>query len=181
MYSYVMRPDTLPPAYWKFIVDTGPIPIPVLTATKMNNRGLPVDIGAVKAIYEKLAPKGSKPIEGILAKLATDAYGPKANPLIPPLLPCALLHPHNPSCSNQWMETFLNGAKRSLPIYLSLTFVPMFVLRFWLLVKHPVEQITKGLWSVTKSTSFLVSLQNGLIVERDLDIARMTSYLSEFS
>lgn len=22
-YSYVMRPDTLPPSYWKFIVNTG--------------------------------------------------------------------------------------------------------------------------------------------------------------
>lgn len=157
MYAYVMRPDTLPPAYWKFIVDTGPIPIPVLKAAQMNNRGLPIDLQVLKGVYEKLAPKGSKPLEGILSKLATDAYGPNASPLLPPLLPCSILHAHNPSCSHQWFETFLNGAKRSLPIYLSLTFVPMFVLRFWLLIKHPFDQIQKGLWSVTKSTSFLSS------------------------
>lgn len=160
MYAYVMRPDTLPPAYLKFITDTGPIPRAVLAAVKSNNRGLPVDLDRLKSVYQTLAPKGvalARPLEGILAKLATDAYGAGASPLVPPMLPCAILHPHNPSCSAQWVETWLNAAKRSLPVYLSLTFVPMFVLRFWMLIKHPIDQLQRGLWSVTKSTSFLAS------------------------
>jgi hypothetical protein len=125
---------------------------------KANNRGLPIDMSVVKAVYEKFAPKAAvtAPIEGILAKLATDVYGPSASALMPPLMPCSILHPHNAHCHHQWAETFINAAKRTMPIYLTLTFVPMAVLRFWLLIKHPVDQIQRGLWSVAKSTSFIV-------------------------
>ena len=157
MYAYAMRPDTLPAAYFKFIVDTGPIPLKVLDAVKANNRGLPVDLPSLEAVCSKLAPAGSKPATQILAELAAKAYGPGAPANMPPIIPCSLLHPHNPLCSHQWLETFVNTAKRTLPLYLTLTFVPMFVLRFWAVVRHPVDSLLRGCWSVTKSTSFLSS------------------------
>ena len=40
MYSYVMRPETLPESYWKFIVKTGPIPAPVLEAARHVSHGI---------------------------------------------------------------------------------------------------------------------------------------------
>jgi hypothetical protein len=160
MYAYVMRPETLPPPYFQFIVSTGPIQLPVLDAVKANHRGQAINMQALKDVYEKFAPKATvaaAPLEIILKTLSENAYGKGASPLYPPLLPCSIMHPQNPHCSSQWLETFLNGAKRSLPIYLSLTFVPMFILRFWAVIKHPVEQLQRGLWSVTRSTSFLSS------------------------
>lgn len=212
MYAYAMRPDTLPPPYFQFIVSTsvgragssalsvcassahsslciyhsslcilqlrltcaccllpfflllsGPIQLPVLDAVKASHRGQPINLEALKAVYEKFAPvrpAGAPPrvpLEDILRKLSEDAYGKGASPLYPPLLPCSILHPQNEHCYQQWIETFQNGAKRSLPIYLSLTFVPMFILRFWLVVRHPLDQLRRGLWSVTRSTSFLSS------------------------
>ena len=39
MYAYVMRPDTLPASYNKFIVRTGPIAAPVLEAARRTLRG----------------------------------------------------------------------------------------------------------------------------------------------
>jgi hypothetical protein len=39
MYAYVMSPNTLPYGYWKFIVNTGPIPMFILEQVKKNNRG----------------------------------------------------------------------------------------------------------------------------------------------
>ena len=47
MYAYVMRPETLPHSYWKFIVKSGPVSETVLEAVRRNNRGLPVDVDAV--------------------------------------------------------------------------------------------------------------------------------------
>ena len=47
MYAYVMRPDTLPPAYNNFIVNTGPISRVMLQATRDRVRGVPVDAAAV--------------------------------------------------------------------------------------------------------------------------------------
>jgi len=171
MYAYVMRPETLPAAYWKFIVDTGPIPIPILDASRANCRGLPIQIPAVQACINKVATEkvkqlakqgaqvayGEGGVERVLRPLAEYAYGKGASPALPPSLPCAILHSHNPYCTVQWLETFINGVKRVAPVYTSITFVPMVVLRFWTLVKHPVESILKGLWSVSRSTMFLSS------------------------
>lgn len=152
-----MRPDTLPPAYFKFIVETGPIPLRVLEQVKASNRGLAVDVGALSQVYTKLAPAGARPIADILQDLATRAYGPGAPAALPPILPCAILHPQNAHCHHQWVETFLNAAKRSLPLYTSLTFVPLFVLRFWHFVRHPVDSVLRSVWSIGRSTSFLSS------------------------
>jgi len=46
-YAYVMRPHTLPPSYWNFIVRTGPIHRTALAAVRRNVRGRPVDLLAV--------------------------------------------------------------------------------------------------------------------------------------
>ena len=52
MYAYVMRPETLPHSYWKFIVKSGPVSAVVLEAVRRNNRGLPVDADAVnRSVY----------------------------------------------------------------------------------------------------------------------------------
>jgi len=155
MYAYVMRPDTLPPAYLKFIVDTGPIVKPVLDACRMNNRGQPIDLDALQTAVTKLSP--GKDVRAILGDLAKRVYGAGASPALPPIVPCSILHAGQDVCHHQWSKTFVDAAKRSLPLYTAVTFVPMLILRFWAVVRHPIDSLLRGTFSVARSTTFLSS------------------------
>lgn len=53
MYAYVMRPETLPKSYWKFIVKSGPIEMPALEAVRRSIRKLPIDIKAFNTFLKK--------------------------------------------------------------------------------------------------------------------------------
>ena len=53
MYAYVMRPETLPKSYWKFIVKTGPVEAPALEAVRRSIRKLPVDLQAFNAFIRR--------------------------------------------------------------------------------------------------------------------------------
>ena len=53
MYAYVMRPETLPKSYWKFIVKTGPVEAPALEAVRRSIRKLPVDLQAFNAFIKR--------------------------------------------------------------------------------------------------------------------------------
>lgn len=77
MYAYVMRPETLPSAYWSFIVKSGPIDAVILEAVRRSRRGLPVDVAAVNAYS---AAQGGKAV-------LTSAF--------PRRIPAAFLHPRS--------------------------------------------------------------------------------------
>ena len=53
MYAYVMRPETLPLSYWKFIVKSGPVEAPALEAVRRSIRKLPIDLQAFNAFLKK--------------------------------------------------------------------------------------------------------------------------------
>ena len=53
MYAYVMRPETLPKSYWKFIVKSGPIETPALEAVRRSIRKLPIDLHSFNAFIKK--------------------------------------------------------------------------------------------------------------------------------
>lgn len=53
MYAYVMRPETLPLSYWKFIVKSGPVEAPALEAVRRSIRGIPIDLQAFNAFIRK--------------------------------------------------------------------------------------------------------------------------------
>jgi hypothetical protein len=75
MYAYVMRPETLPGSYWRFIVASGPISYEALEATRRVNRGLPVDVAAVNDYCVRMGG----------APALTSPH--------PPQIPNAVLHP----------------------------------------------------------------------------------------
>ena len=52
MYAYVMRPETLPKSYWKFIVKSGPVEAPALEAVRRSMRGIPIDLRAFNAFLK---------------------------------------------------------------------------------------------------------------------------------
>ncbi|KAI9176611.1 hypothetical protein LWI28_005039 [Acer negundo] len=49
MYSFVMRPESLPKSYQDFIQKTGPVAAPVYKAVRDNCRGLPVNVASISA------------------------------------------------------------------------------------------------------------------------------------
>ena len=53
MYAYVMRPETLPKSYWKFIVKSGPVEEPALEAVRRSIRKLPIDLHAFNAFLKR--------------------------------------------------------------------------------------------------------------------------------
>lgn len=152
MYSYVMRPDTLPPSYLKFITDTGPITRQVLQFVRENNRNIPLDLQKLSAYVDPKQGKNAIPVLSVLAELNSKVGNTNAQ--IPPILPCCVLHPGR-TCTHQVWYTWARASRRAFPIYLSVTFVPMILLRFWSLVRHPITNVIKGFLSAIRSTTFL--------------------------
>ena len=141
MYAYVMRPETLPPSYWRFIVRTGPLDPFVLEQVRRNNRGLPVDVKGLLDFSNEKAGRVLTP--------------PPITSEYPPMIPDILLHPHEPSLIRNLIPVFIGAAKMSFPLYLSLSFVPSVVLRFKQFVKNPLLAAYKAVAGAAQSTLFL--------------------------
>lgn len=141
MYGYVMRPETLPESYYKFIVRTGPIKEVILQAVRDNNRGRPIDLPQVLDYCREASGGASPPF--------TSAF--------PSIVPCSALHPQRTSCAMHNIDTFLNTAKRIFPVYASLTFVPLVALQLFKFLRNPFRQTLQGLFSSLRSTTFLAT------------------------
>ena len=70
MYAYVMRPDSIPPSYNKFIVNCGPIDEVVLQAVRDNCRGRAVDAPTLR---KYLVARAKKP--GFLGRVFVGPAG----------------------------------------------------------------------------------------------------------
>lgn len=51
MYAYCKHPDTLPSSYYKFIVETGPIPEFVLDQARKQISEQPVDVERINTFW----------------------------------------------------------------------------------------------------------------------------------
>lgn len=111
MYSFVMRPESLPKSYQDFIQKTGPVAAPVYKAVRECCRGSPVDVASLAAYLS--------------GRTSSDVKLDK----FPELIPCSVIHPDTKSClvhnANAAKATF----RKTFPLYFSLTFVPFVVLR----------------------------------------------------
>lgn len=112
MYSFIMRPESLPKAYKDFIQKTGPVAAPVYKAVKDCCRGSPVDVASLHAYLSKAKGSNTMKLEEF-----------------PSIIPCSVIHPGTNSClvhnANAAAATF----RKTFPLYFSLTFVPFVVLR----------------------------------------------------
>jgi len=144
MYAYVMRPETLPESYNKFIVQTGPINPMILEAVRNNNRGNPIDLQKLLEYCKSMTPKDRPFIPP--SSISTP---------FPALIGCDVLHPHHETCRQMWWWTAKRAARKTLPLYITLTFVPLFVLHFFKLLKRPVQSLTRASIGTLQSTLFL--------------------------
>ena len=92
MYAYVMRPETLPPSYHRFIVKSGPIPDVALQATMLQNRGAALDVPRIISYVKGAA--------GAHAASLVSVEG------LSHLIPCSVLHPTTPRCPSAVYAAF---------------------------------------------------------------------------
>ncbi|KAH6773834.1 Mitochondrial import inner membrane translocase subunit Tim17/Tim22/Tim23 family protein [Perilla frutescens var. hirtella] len=137
MYSFVMRPESLPKSYQDFIQKTGPVAAPVYRAVRDCCRGSPVDIASLSAYLSGRTSNNVK----------LDMF--------PEIIPCSIIHPDTNSClahnANAAKATF----RKTFPLYFSLTFVPFVVLRLQKFMDAPVRTCRHAVTNAVRSTSFL--------------------------
>ncbi|XP_062165245.1 uncharacterized protein LOC133871827 [Alnus glutinosa] len=149
MYSFVMRPESLPKSYQDFIQKTGPVAQPVYKAVRDSCRGFPVDVVSLSAyLSDKMNSNYVKMEE------------------FPSIIPCSVIHPDANSClvhnANATSATF----RKTFPLYFSLTFVPYVVLHLQKFMDAPASTCWLAVKGAVRSTAFLsafVGLFQGVI------------------
>jgi len=73
-------------------------------------------------------------------------------------LPCVGLHPQVPhSCTSNAMRVFYDTVAKILPLYSSLTVVPLVVFKNFKLLRAPLRYAAEASWSILRSCFFLGS------------------------
>ena len=143
MYSYVRHPQVLPPAFYSFIRDTGPIPEAILRAVRGNLHGQP--IGDPLALIEPFKPTPA----------ALSAASSISSTAILPIVDCALMHPHTDSCTTHGRNVFFSVFKKIFPVYGTLTLVPAAAFRTKSFIHRPLHMLKRIRVSTVRSSIFL--------------------------
>ncbi|KAL5569718.1 hypothetical protein UlMin_026293 [Ulmus minor] len=138
MYSFVMRPESLPKSYQDFIQKTGPVAQPVYKAVRDCCRGFPVNVALLSAYLSEKKNFNNIKLEEF-----------------PSIIPCSVIHPDTSSClahnANATSATF----RKTFPLYFSLTFVPFVVLHLQKFMDTPARTCWLAVKGAVRSTSFL--------------------------
>ncbi|KAJ8660468.1 hypothetical protein O0I10_003926 [Lichtheimia ornata] len=143
LYAYTMQPHTLDPGYYNFMVKTARVPGDLLILNEKNVRGFPVSQQEALAAVNKF-----RPTKNALAIT-------KAMPEYPAAIPCEMIHPWVDGCHNTAVERFLKVCQAMFPVYGTLHFVPMLLLRTKHLRKDPKGMLAKTSLATLKSCAFL--------------------------
>eukprot|EP01018_Ginkgo_biloba_P005193 Gb_06424 [translate_table: standard] len=138
MYSFIMRPETLPKSYRDFIAKTGPIAEPVYRAVRESCRGGPIDLVALSAYLS--SGKSSQ-------SLKLDPYAS--------IIPCSIVHPDATSCVAHNANATYSTFRKTFPLYFSLTFVPFVILHLQKFMESPMRICWNAIKGAVRSTSFL--------------------------
>ncbi|KAI1303392.1 hypothetical protein EDD11_005355 [Mortierella claussenii] len=143
MYAYTMQPESIPPEYLKFMVNTARVPTEALAFNRARVRGFPVDVSQVQALVKRYKPTPKA--------LATASQLTEYTDIIP----CAVLHPSYDSCTVNNAERFVQVTKNILPVYAALNFVPLLVLRMKRLLANPLNVLSRTSFNTLRSSVFL--------------------------
>ena len=140
MYAYVMRPETLDPGFWNFIVRAGPIDKETLGAVRTQCSGSPVDLSN-------------------LAQYAVPGKDPKAWTTGErlPCIPCAIMHRDTGCvmCASHAVAASADTFRKCFPFYLSIHLVPFCVLNAAKALRNPVGTVTTATGATIRSTTFI--------------------------
>ncbi|OBZ87329.1 hypothetical protein A0J61_04629 [Choanephora cucurbitarum] len=145
LYAYTMHPETLPPDFYSFMVKAARCPKGALLLNEKNVRGVPITPTEALDMISKLRPT-THAVE-VVSKI----------PLDMPAIPCEMLHPWMDGCQMTALERFAKVFKNFLPVYGTLHFVPMLLLRTQHFKKDPVSMLSKTTLATLKSGAFLAS------------------------
>ncbi|KAF9998549.1 hypothetical protein BGZ80_005522 [Entomortierella chlamydospora] len=143
MYAYTMHPDTIPKEFFGFMVKTARVPAEALAINRNMVRGFPLDLKQVRAMIDRHRP----------TKLAIETVSNMSENAS--VLPCAALHPWIDSCKKNNVERFVQVTKEIFPVYATLNFVPLLVLRMKRLAKDPINVVSKTTFNTLRSSVFL--------------------------
>lgn len=140
MYAYVMRPETLDPGFWNFIVRAGPIDKETLGAVRAQCNGSPVDLSNLS----QYALSGKDPKEWKTGSTMK-------------CIPCAIMHRDTGCVSCASHSVFASAAtfRKCFPFYLSIHLVPFVVLNTSKALRNPVKTVTTSVASTVRSTTFI--------------------------
>ncbi|EEF51637.1 uncharacterized protein LOC8289682 [Ricinus communis] len=138
MYSFVMRPESLPKAYHDFIQKTGPVAQPVYKAVRDSCRGAPVDVASLSAYLCSRRKLNSVKLEKF-----------------PSIIPCSVIHPDTDSCLTHNANAASATFRKTFPLYFSLTFVPYVVLHLQRFMESPAHTCWLAVRDAVRSTTFL--------------------------
>ena len=112
-----MQPASLPPDFYSFMIKAARCPEPSLKLNCKNIRGLPISTDEFVSVVQKYRPT------------ARSLQMARTLPVHPDVVPCEVIHPWLDSCNAVALERFTKVFKSMMPVYGTLHFVPMIVLR----------------------------------------------------
>ncbi|GAA5802042.1 hypothetical protein HPULCUR_007502 [Helicostylum pulchrum] len=145
LYAYTMRPETLPPDFYSFMVKAARCPQTALELNAANIRGGPVNAENALLAIKKLRP--TKHALQAVGQMAGDAN----------IVTCEVLHPWVDGCHATAFDRFYNVFKSFLPVYGTLHFVPMLLLRTKHFKSDPVNMLSKTTIATMRSGAFLAT------------------------
>ncbi|KAI9338491.1 hypothetical protein BDR26DRAFT_803613 [Obelidium mucronatum] len=160
MYGYTMQPDTIPPEYYNWIVQTARVSKEALSLSRQNNRAHesrkipPIAFSQIESCINKNSgPNALTALSGAASYYSenVDARG------ILPIVPCEVIHPGNTHCISYNISLIWKVLIGIAPVYTALNFVPMVLLKTRQLREKPGELVSKGIWNTLVSSSFLAS------------------------
>jgi hypothetical protein len=138
MYGYVMRPESLQPSYYRFIVKTGPIEPYVLNQFSANCSGAAIDHEGLNKFCSDRGYPGNV------------VDGP-----FPAGLSAYALHPQHRTSMRAVWQTFSDGFTRSFPMYFGVYFGMSNMFRFGRFLQDPLAVSTRLMQNTLRSTLFL--------------------------
>ena len=112
--------------------------------------------------FDAAAAKWRNPRSGAFAHvLSALPSSPNSAGALPRMMPCGFLHPQHQLCTAQAWATWLDGFKRTFPLYLSLNLVPLVVLKFGSFVRRPVELLKRAILGAGRSSTFMACFVGG--------------------
>ncbi|KAH9029497.1 hypothetical protein EDB85DRAFT_1966271 [Lactarius pseudohatsudake] len=144
MYSFLLRPDTLPRSYTTWINAAGQLPKEAVSINRDMVRSHTFNLVDLERIIARpdLHPANATAID--VWRAAQPPYGP-----------CAASHPHVASCAYTPIERFFTVFRWILPIYGALHVVPMLLFKRKAVAQAPKAMALRASWGTVRSASFL--------------------------
>ncbi|KAL0090897.1 hypothetical protein J3Q64DRAFT_1707611 [Phycomyces blakesleeanus] len=172
LYAYTMQPQTLPPDFYVFMVKAARVPESLLRLNAKNIRKIPFEAG--EALHAIKRHRPTQHAIDVVSKLSS----------LPVVTPCEAVHPWMDSCNSTAIERFSLVFKSMMPVYGTLHFVPLLLLRTKSVLESPVKMLSRTAINTIKSGAFLASFvsiyQAQVCVHRKLVDMGITSMNSKY-